>query len=526
MAPDIVEIKKWWTDWPDANPAIVCGEVSGVTVLDADSQAGYDALQEFISDSIVIPTSKTPKGYHHFFKYIPGISNNIRGLQDTDIKNDGGYVLVPPSKNYAGGYQWIQGLNIENVLPPEAPGFLVDTLSAVTHADLNSMYYKIDHYPYIECPQDNQNTSNQQLSTMSTSVHIDFTKGCRDNSLFHVANCLVKGHMDTANVRKCLQFLAANCEPPFPENQIEAKIQSALHRAKNRDLNITQEIRELILSTSGNMSSTYVHTCLQLSTRSEKKTASMALSRLVDEGLIERTGKRAGEFRILEEQSAAVDWCSAETESADLKLPFELSEMVIVSPGDIILFMGAQNAGKSAVLMNVAKENRDEYNVHYFSSEMGAGKFKRRMSRFRYISVDQMKSIKFYPPEKIKGNYADHIRPGKGNLNIIDYVEMHDRFWEISKTLDDIYRRLNGAICVAAIQKEPGREYGRGGSFTQEKPSLSISIDKGIATITKCKEWDDSKENPNGKQYHFKILDGCELTRRYFDLGWVKKQGG
>lgn len=522
--PTEQEIESWWKEWPNAQVAIVCGSVSGLTVLDADSQEGYDALNEFVPDSLLIPTVKTAKGFHFYFRYIPGVPNNVHGiLRDSDIKNDGGYVLAPPSQNNSGGYEWMEGLRITDIPIPEAPNFLIDTLShSIDQNGTACPRIDINHYPYV-CPVDTPENECQHLSTPSTNVNIDFNEGTRDNSIFHVANCLVKGNMPHANIRKVLEFIATHCNPPFPQAEIEAKIQSALNRSKTQNSNLAQDVRDLILSTSGNISSTFVHTCLQVSTRSEKKNVSMILTRLCDEGIIERTGKRAGEFRILEEKAAPDDWYSADTQSAEIYLPFELTDLAIVAPGDVVLVMGAQNAGKTAVLMNVAKENRDLYKVHYFSSEMRAGKFKRRMGRFNDVTLDQLRSINFYPPERIKGNYVDHIRPGKGNLNIIDYIEMHDKFWEISKTLDDIYRKLDGAICVAAIQKQPGAEYGRGGSFTQEKPALSLSIDHGIATITKCKEWNEGKENPNRKIYNFKIVDGCRLKRAKRDLGWHQK---
>ena len=40
------EIRKWWTEHPDANIAIVCGAVSGIDVLDCDSQEAYDNVNE------------------------------------------------------------------------------------------------------------------------------------------------------------------------------------------------------------------------------------------------------------------------------------------------------------------------------------------------------------------------------------------------------------------------------------------------------------------------------------------------
>ena len=131
------------------------------------------------------------------------------------------------------------------------------------------------------------------------------------------------------------------------------------------------------------------------------------------------------------------------------------------------------------------------------------------MSKFEDVSPDMLQDIKFY----MRGhNFNDVVKTGEKDLNIIDYMEMHDNFFMVSKYLDDIYRKLNGkGVAVIAIQKDPYKEYGRGGAFNQEKPILSIAIDRGgIATINKFKG-EFRGENPTGKQYKFKIINGSKL---------------
>jgi hypothetical protein len=69
---------------------------------------------------------------------------------------------------------------------------------------------------------------------------------------------------------------------------------------------------------------------------------------------------------------------------------------------------------------------------------------------------------------------------------------------------------------VVALQKDPKALFGRGGSFSQEKPILSVSIDRGEATISKFKGvWNES--NPTHMKYKFHILDGCRLIKKQ---GW------
>lgn len=101
------QIKQWWAKWPDANVGIVTGEISGIFVLDCDSDEGERVIQEMGS----LPrtaVAKTGKGHHYYFQH-PGvpIRNFARKLPGLDLRGDGGYVVAPPSIHTTGVlYEW------------------------------------------------------------------------------------------------------------------------------------------------------------------------------------------------------------------------------------------------------------------------------------------------------------------------------------------------------------------------------------------------------------------------------------
>lgn len=134
--PTVSQIKKWWTTWPDANIGIVTGKISNIDVVDCDSEAGRDALNEFLPDTLVMPISKTPKGWHYFFKHSPGLSNGVRVITDCDVRTTGGYIIVPPSKNGDGqSYLWMPGLRITEVEPAIMPDMLFSVLQDARQAN-------------------------------------------------------------------------------------------------------------------------------------------------------------------------------------------------------------------------------------------------------------------------------------------------------------------------------------------------------------------------------------------------------
>lgn len=97
-------IDKWWTIDPNANIGLICGKISGVTVIDIDIKnipenelVPAEKIRWKICDATLTSITGTG-GLHLFCKYAPGVPNSKKRVHpQIDIKNDGGYVLLPPS---------------------------------------------------------------------------------------------------------------------------------------------------------------------------------------------------------------------------------------------------------------------------------------------------------------------------------------------------------------------------------------------------------------------------------------------
>lgn len=84
------EVKWWWLSYPDANVGLVCGKLSGRSVIDIDN--GEDIFPE-------TRTVKTPRGgLHKIYRYSP-IPNTSAGTyyKGIDLRNDGGYIVAAGS---------------------------------------------------------------------------------------------------------------------------------------------------------------------------------------------------------------------------------------------------------------------------------------------------------------------------------------------------------------------------------------------------------------------------------------------
>jgi len=215
------QIRSWWKEWPSANIGLVTGEVAGIDVVDCDSEKGRDALNEFLPDTNLMPISKTPKGWHYFFKHSPGLSNGVRLITDCDLRTNGGYVIAPPSINGEGkAYDWMPDLSIAKVKTPAMPKMLFDVLQS---AAMPASALKREHIN-VSIPYKEHNNSNITCPTNPNKHNISFEQGNRDEALFHIANCLVKGGMDKTNILDCLYFLAQTAIRLFQKKKFWLKL--------------------------------------------------------------------------------------------------------------------------------------------------------------------------------------------------------------------------------------------------------------------------------------------------------------
>lgn len=103
---DPLQILAWWQAWPLAMIGMPTGKVSGLIVLDVDVKNGVNGFETLKANGWPIPANavqiRTPSGgAHYFFKapegvHVPSSAGKIGpGL---DLRGDGGYIILPPSR--------------------------------------------------------------------------------------------------------------------------------------------------------------------------------------------------------------------------------------------------------------------------------------------------------------------------------------------------------------------------------------------------------------------------------------------
>ncbi len=275
------------------------------------------------------------------------------------------------------------------------------------------------------------------------------------------------------------------------------------------------EVREWVLSSTGVFLSSDVVRCRQVSSRDEKKNLSKILTRLKDEGIIERHGDRNGCYRRIEKDFEVLDILGAQTTPFSLVLPFQIHEKVHILQKSIIVLAGEVNTGKTAVALNVAKLNMEHVKIRYLSSEMGASEIKTRLLKVD-IPLERWSKVEF-----IERSHTFHDLVLPDGLTIVDFLEKNDNFYEIGQDIKNIFDKLKTGVAFILIQKKAGQVYGRGGDFSAEKARLYLTMEPGKIKIVKGKNWANPEINPNGLELDFKLVDGFKFVET---SGWRRSE--
>lgn len=472
------EIEQWFNQWPDANIAIVTGTISGISVIDIDSPEGTREIFKRLPKGFTTVSAQSPHGRHLYFKHVMGLRNNSRVLGGCDLRAEGGYIIAPPSRLGNGSsYKWIH------------------KVGEVTIKHMPEWYLKM-------VKEDPKPTARSKSS-------FKLVAGSRDESLFHAASCLIKGGMAKENVVTCLKILARNCDPPFKAKEALIKVASAYRRQGAAERGLTERITDWLQAGSGEFSTVDLYQDLCIHTAEQKRYAYKVLTRKTEAGIIEKCGSKRGHFRVVESTCLPVDWMSVSTSEYPILMPFKLHQMIKVMPGNVIVIAGEQNAGKTALMLNMVRWNMDKLKCHYFTSEMAEAEVKERLEEFQL----PLKEWKFNVYERTR-NFHQVLKPD--DLNFIDYMEVETEFYLVGKYINQVHEALGRGVAVIGLQKSSHTNLGRGGSFALEKPRLYMTLShkggkKSELKIEKAKIYRDKKNNPNGQALVFRIENGALL---------------
>lgn len=126
---DEADLLRFWgrgTDTP-FNIGLLCGEMSGITVIDIDDQnpAVINELLEGTKNESLTMSSRTPDRGHLYFRYTDKLKAAKCHFMGIEILNNGSNAVLPPSNHYSGTvYKMNKEINSINDFP-EMPDELI-----------------------------------------------------------------------------------------------------------------------------------------------------------------------------------------------------------------------------------------------------------------------------------------------------------------------------------------------------------------------------------------------------------------
>lgn len=195
-----------WPEWGKAGVRLGArtGAVSGIIVVDVDSQAAHEFIKT--KGHPIGPMVQSPReggGLHLYFRH-PGFyvksTVNLGGVDGLDIRGDYGIVVLPPSPDHKTGreYEWI--IPPEDVSVPECPSWLIEILKK-------------------------QSEFKQPLDVPSIMAGV--SEGQRDTELNRLAGKLRQMNLPEDIAVPLIELAAEKCNPPFNKAEARSKVKWA-----------------------------------------------------------------------------------------------------------------------------------------------------------------------------------------------------------------------------------------------------------------------------------------------------------
>lgn len=333
--------------------------------------------------------------------------------------------------------------------------------------------------------------------------------------------CMIKGGSTHEQILDFLIVIYNYYKEDYTEEQlmedilIQQEIINEQGGNKNKR-NIQQELENLVdFRGNGIITLTDFYIDLKLDMPQEKQACRVAINRLVSRGKLEKVESgRTGTYRTIKGDPDITRFISGEGRKFPVKLPFELDNMCNIHPKSIIVIAGSKSSGKTAVLLEIAKTNQHRVPVVYLNSDMGDEEYTERMKKMGFTCQEDVK-FQIYNRSH---DFHDLITEEK-RIFIIDFLEVHDNFFEIGKPIKQIWDKLKDGIAIIAIQMKSGGTIGRGGDFSKEKARLYLTMDyvpEFRCTKIRIEEAKSPgaafKDGLRGWNRKIKIIDGCQFS--------------
>lgn len=218
VQPTVEQIEKWWSEWPDANIAVITG--IQVNVVDADSKEAIEWCDNYLP--LTPYRVNTSQGKHYYYDVDPDVdvSNSVGVHAKIDIRGVGGYVVAAGSRHASGMHYGVERL----------PGMCADS-----HVDFPRLA-EVDVQRIKQRNREMKPTAIAPVTDGSSMMDLrqygkdpigePTNEGSRNNELARFAGlCYQQGYSLEETLDRAMQWNQHN-KPPLPDQEILRTVES------------------------------------------------------------------------------------------------------------------------------------------------------------------------------------------------------------------------------------------------------------------------------------------------------------
>lgn len=532
-----LRVQEMWTQWPLASIGLVTDDL---VVVDFDAKSGGKESKAKIEAQYgKMPTTRVHRtgggGLHYIYRNPNGsdIRNSVKlgGYLGVDLRANGGYIVAPPSPHPSGKSYVI----LDNSPIAPAPEWLISLIFSGVGRGRGVGEGGTD----IPDGERNQTLTSlagtmrrRGMSQEAILAALKATK-CQtplsDKELETIAKSVARYQPDPlASITDKTDIPRINTDIP----RVIADITDQTDKADKTDMSdktdnitpVTDSVtpagkiiwpmvdKWLLIHRGERFDLDTICRQLNVTDREHRHSIAQKLSYEIFHKRLEKSvSQRPPLYRILDNTIKYINWLESKpTTNLVLRWPcgidnsqFGFDGRVDISSKGLIVLAGVTNTGKSVWCRNFMWANMDTYRCVYFSSETSGEDFADYASRMTWANpVGEDGKPKFLLVDRNR-DFKDVIEPN--SINIIDWLNLGDNFYQIGAVLEGIKEKLEDGIAIVSLQKDPNKELGMGGMWGEHLASLYLTLDFERITVKKAKKWHDW--NPNGHTWGFDIVD-------------------
>jgi len=440
--------KSDWIKWLEEgkNIGLRTGEVNNITVIDADLKVAptgkFDVVYRLLTASKTL-WQDTPHGKHFVFQYDKDIrqtQNMKRAGITIDIRNDGGQIVIAPSKRDTRHYKW-ENLGAEiKKMPDELKIKLLELLNLEKEGSITKVA--------TELSPEMKKLINNPIELVANNL-----TGCCNETFVQFGGVLLKMGIHTKEVQGILHYLNKNwLKEPMPINAIDAMLGSLEGYKHTEEQTLEKIIYEYLKAMKHITATDVVQSCFN-GEKEKRKIVDKYLSEFVKAGKATRPSRGLYVYKEKVEWTDSPEYASQEVE---YEIPY-FNEIAHFHSGDIIIIGAKTGEGKTHIAMNFVKQFKDLskgiIKPHYLPLEAG--------SRYQKIAkiLGLVPGDYYVPTEQIENPIRIELESKA--VTIIDWLYLGEDFAQtetIMKYLNDEMTR-KGGILILFTQLKDNREW-------------------------------------------------------------------